>query len=928
METTKHSILSKLKTVFIPAMGMSEEILERNNKLNYLRKEISSDINYYNRKSFELLTAASKRVYDKLLLQRNKISKAIANRKSLTATLRQKESEAHSQQQEVSSYQNEYSKSVAIVRETDSHLKKTRRQIKSNRRLISTTNTTIDQTAEQISFLLSEKNDLKSELNKLQSEQEFDEKTEIDFNLNVTFTLFKQLTEINSSLREVRQSVEDSFQNLNCLSGLRTNIQTKSNTLHEKVAHLNSVIDLKSNERLTSVRKLTLLNSQHDNLKSIQQQQRQLLPYLLKVTSSAGGTVEHQSDCYQRLLYNEIENFRVSVKQYSSAMKILCALRRDKHPELMITIITASNVSENTQHSEVRKLPKSSNLCRVTFTSHKWITYVSTTHPCDLQELQRISTLYNSRVFYKGVHVVEVGVYVVLPSDVQPLDNNENNISDSEVCSHQQQRELLKIDIEGAEKEVKKLEKERDDVVRKSTSAVESFKELKRSIAALQELQRNENKKIAILESEKKTLMFTVRDLLGYDSESQFIELAAARSEQTEARSRISDLQHQLSVATSRHELLKNILHTRKRSQLSLTTAIADDVHLQNVLSKRLQSEKSQCASFHQKLGTQKHLLSQTTATIEFLNSDVKKSIVTEQRTISELKSLSSESRHLQQQISKLKKDSADDELSVLKEKSVSSNVQNSQRNIQIKRPRDDARQPFIEQEPDDTTPTSVFIRTKEDLILLKAKIESKRELSQILSNGLEQHVSEALEHVRRYRDAQKVLKTSSVELEKLRCVHKQVENDKNISINTCLARINEGVQLVLQSLNSDGEKTSSPCCVIKQSGGVLSLLVKPPNSQEHIQTSKLSGGQKALFASALSLGLGVAFPSPLYAFDEIDAALDAQHASKIGNLLSKQTTCTICVTLRHHIYKCGRSLVGVYHKGKTSRTISQNFND
>lgn len=91
---------------------------------------------------------------------------------------------------------------------------------------------------------------------------------------------------------------------------------------------------------------------------------------------------------------------------------------------------------------------------------------------------------------------------------------------------------------------------------------------------------------------------------------------------------------------------------------------------------------------------------------------------------------------------------------------------------------------------------------------------------------------------------------------------------------------------------------------------------------------SKLSGGQQALCACALSLSLQESFPSPIIFYDEIDASLDTHNTEKLAKLLQKacQKCQFVCISLRHQMYEKARKLIGVYTLNGTSRTVAKMF--
>eukprot|EP00756_Hemistasia_phaeocysticola_P053883 Hpha_TRINITY_DN29830_c0_g1::TRINITY_DN29830_c0_g1_i1::g.2820::m.2820/K06675/SMC4; structural maintenance of chromosome 4 len=119
-----------------------------------------------------------------------------------------------------------------------------------------------------------------------------------------------------------------------------------------------------------------------------------------------------------------------------------------------------------------------------------------------------------------------------------------------------------------------------------------------------------------------------------------------------------------------------------------------------------------------------------------------------------------------------------------------------------------------------------------------------------------------------------------------------------------------------------------------------IAFAVRLPHTTDWKAPDRLSGGQRALAATALALGLQRSFPSPFYFFDEIDAALDAAHAEKIASVLRRAARVGelldddrpnpqfICISLRHQMYEQADRMVGVYQCNGTSRAITKSFPD
>lgn len=86
----------------------------------------------------------------------------------------------------------------------------------------------------------------------------------------------------------------------------------------------------------------------------------------------------------------------------------------------------------------------------------------------------------------------------------------------------------------------------------------------------------------------------------------------------------------------------------------------------------------------------------------------------------------------------------------------------------------------------------------------------------------------------------------------------------------------------------------------------------------------QLSGGQKTVVALALIFAIQRCDPAPFYLFDEIDAALDPQYRTAVGNMIKKQAdmsnTQFITTTFRAELVKVADRIYGVTHKNRVSR--------
>ncbi|XP_023728227.1 structural maintenance of chromosomes protein 3 isoform X2 [Lactuca sativa] len=86
----------------------------------------------------------------------------------------------------------------------------------------------------------------------------------------------------------------------------------------------------------------------------------------------------------------------------------------------------------------------------------------------------------------------------------------------------------------------------------------------------------------------------------------------------------------------------------------------------------------------------------------------------------------------------------------------------------------------------------------------------------------------------------------------------------------------------------------------------------------------QLSGGQKTVVALALIFAIQRCDPAPFYLFDEIDAALDPQYRTAVGNMVRRladmANTQFITTTFRSELVKVADKIYGVTHKNRVSR--------
>lgn len=123
--------------------------------------------------------------------------------------------------------------------------------------------------------------------------------------------------------------------------------------------------------------------------------------------------------------------------------------------------------------------------------------------------------------------------------------------------------------------------------------------------------------------------------------------------------------------------------------------------------------------------------------------------------------------------------------------------------------------------------------------------------------------------------------------------------------------------------LDEDGPRDPDPEGRVEKYIGVK-VKVSFTGQGETQSMKQLSGGQKTVVALTLIFAIQRCDPAPFYLFDEIDAALDPQYRTAVGNMIRRladlANTQFIMTTFRPELVKVADKIYGVTHKNRVSR--------
>ena len=120
----------------------------------------------------------------------------------------------------------------------------------------------------------------------------------------------------------------------------------------------------------------------------------------------------------------------------------------------------------------------------------------------------------------------------------------------------------------------------------------------------------------------------------------------------------------------------------------------------------------------------------------------------------------------------------------------------------------------------------------------------------------------------------------------------KEIDQISRARFDEALTRINENFAKVFAGLFQGGQAFLRVTDAENQAESGLDIVVSPPGKRLQ-NVLLLSGGEKALTALALLVGIFQFRPSPFCVLDEVDSALDETNVTRFGELmraLSKDT--------------------------------------
>merc|ERR1712024_195178 len=130
------------------------------------------------------------------------------------------------------------------------------------------------------------------------------------------------------------------------------------------------------------------------------------------------------------------------------------------------------------------------------------------------------------------------------------------------------------------------------------------------------------------------------------------------------------------------------------------------------------------------------------------------------------------------------------------------------------------------------------------------------------------------------------------------------------------------GTLSIRRDQDDDGDSEEDQARRLENATGVSCSVSFTGRNAEMKEMAQLSGGQKSLVAMALIFAIQKCDPAPFYLFDEIDAALDAQHRKAVANMIHELADGAqfITTTFRPELLEHANKFYGVKFRNKVSQ--------
>ena len=187
--------------------------------------------------------------------------------------------------------------------------------------------------------------------------------------------------------------------------------------------------------------------------------------------------------------------------------------------------------------------------------------------------------------------------------------------------------------------------------------------------------------------------------------------------------------------------------------------------------------------------------------------------------------------------------------------------------------------------------------------------------------------LSHYAEQISRYRDLS--LRLNELEREKQAIVQfmDQIEGKKRRIFMDAFGKININLQKYFAKLTGGGTANLKLENPDEPFAGGIDMLVQFPDKPS-IVVSGASGGERSVSAVAFIFALKEFTPAAFYVLDEVDAHLDAFHATKLAELFLEESEKIqfIVITLKPEIVNKAQRVYGVYERNGVSAVISAKF--
>ncbi|GAB6137689.1 chromosome segregation protein SMC [Halanaerobaculum tunisiense] len=467
-----------------------------------------------------------------------------------------------------------------------------------------------------------------------------------------------------------------------------------------------------------------------------------------------------------------------------------------------------------------------------------------------------------------------------LKQDIKQQSAQLQEIGDLGVKKQQELQEI-KDDLEELEEQLHQLQINK-------TTVEKDYQQVETKVDRLQEEVTNHQQQLSDLTAEISEL------------KTKQQQLTASLDQLSQA----DDLEEELSSLEAEIKQLEEEREATKEQITDLKVKIASLEQQQQQATEAVKQQTDSISQFREEINQKEAAIVRLEKKAEQLAKKREELLTTKQEKQAEvtkinnqIKQLQTDKRQTKQQLTRLQDESQEvkEELAELQEEYNQVEVKVGQLEVKLDNIADRLEQEYqleVSDKLDDRTEISDYKATEKKIKKLKSKLKA---LEPVNLGAIEEYDSLSERYDFLQEQHQDLLEAK----ESLQKVINEINQEMRDKLGTTFQEVKQEFETIFTDLFEGGVAELALTDKDNILTTEIEINAQPPGKQLQ-KLSLMSGGEKALTATALIFALLQVNPSPFYILDELDAALDDANVNRFADYLEKLATKTQFVVITH----------------------------